>query len=103
MKFLIEIGTKSFVDKEYDGYVRLNGRECYKQIVGPHSSLEEAMKKCNELEKRCNGIQFVKCKGNHFRITKSLLQVPCTSKPEYIRNPNCDIIIYQKGICNILI
>ena len=94
---------KLFLEKEYNGYERLNGRKCYKQIVGPHSSLEEAMKKCNELEKRCNGIQFVKCKGAQFRITKSLLQVPCTSKPEYIRNPNCDIIIYQKGICDILL
>ena len=72
-------------------------QKCYKQIVGPHATLEDAIQKCNELENDCNGIQYVKCKGNNFRITKSLFDAPCTTKPAYTRNPNCDITLYEKG------
>ena len=89
------------IDKKYEGYERLDDKKCYKQIIGPHPTLNDAMQKCNELEKHCNGIQFVKCTGNHFRITKSLLDTPCSSEPQYMRNPNCDIIIYEKGTTTI--
>ena len=87
----------------YEGYKRLDNKKCYKQIVGPHPNLNDAMQKCNELETLCNGIQFVKCTGNHFRITKSLLDTPCSSEPQYMRNPNCDTIIYEKGTTTALI
>ena len=73
-------------------------KKCYKQIKGPHETLDDAMKICDELGKGCNGIQYVRCKGNNFSITKSLFNIPCTSKPAYTRNPNCDIILYKKGI-----
>ena len=61
------------------------------------------MSVCDKMGDQCNGIQHVKCRGGHQKITKSTLKTTCKSEPSYRRRQDCHVFLYAKseGIIHI--
>ena len=85
------------IDGDYQGYVRLHEKTCYKQMRGPHPTITDAINECNIIGSKCNGIQKVKCIDGTLKITKSPLKTLCVGKHQYTSNPNCNVTILAKG------
>ena len=94
---LFNIVFSTVLDKKPGGYVKLNNNTCFTQIRGSHSNLSDAMIVCDNMEDRCNGVQQVKCKGGHQKITKSTLKTSCKSEPSYRHRQDCNVFLYVKS------
>ena len=68
----------------YSGYTRIEETtDCYKQIKGSYLKLADGIDDCNRMKKKCNGVQYMKCKNGKPKITKSLFKTKCQSEYNY--------------------